>query len=240
MSRPKMLDLFCCEGGASEGYHRAGYDVYGVDRDKRGAYRFAFHHGDALAVLVILISGGSVRFTNPDGTTEDLKLSDFAAAHASPPCQRFSTITPDSAREDHPDLIVPVRWLFRMLTIPWVIENVEGAKHELDHPTKLCGSSFGLLVRRHRYFESNVWLVSLPCEHARQGRPIGVYGDHPQDDEEYRQPDGTRRGNKAKSLEQAQEAMGMPWATWRGVTEAIPPAFTEFIGLQLIEAEVAA
>lgn len=236
MTRPKLLDLFCCEGGASEGYYRAGFDVYGVDRDKRSAYRFAFHHGDALAVLVILLSGGSVRFTRPDGTTEDLYLADFAAVHASPPCQKFSTITPESARDDHPDLIVPIRWLFKMLTIAWVIENVEGARTELDHAMKLCGSSFGLRVRRHRYFESNVWLTSIPCEHAAQGRPVGVYGDHPQDDEDYRRPDG----NKAKTLAEAQEAMGMPWATWRGVTEAIPPAYTEFIGAQLIEALEAA
>lgn len=241
MSRPKLLDLFCCQGGSSEGYRRAGFDVYGVDKDPQPRYPFAFHQGDALVVVRRLLLGEAVPFTHRDGTVEWLTLSDFAAVHASPPCQAHSTITPDPSI--HEDLIPPTRGLLAWIAlnqgrrgriVPWVMENVEGAKGALVHPMRLCGSSFGLRVRRHRLFESNVWLTSIPCDHASQGRPIGVYGDHPQDDSEYRRPDGTRRGAKARTEEEALEAMGMPWSDWYGATQAIPPAYTEFIGAQLL------
>jgi DNA (cytosine-5)-methyltransferase 1 len=235
MTAPRLLDLFCCEGGAAVGYARAGWDVYGVDIDERDAYPFPFHKASAIVVMSLLLAGEGIEFRSVDGNTELLTLSDFSAVHASPPCQVFSTITPDSARKNHLNLIPVIRELLILSGLPYVIENVEGAKSALLSPMKLCGSSFGLRVRRHRYFESNVWLVSLPCEHARQGRPVGVYGDHPQDDSEYRRPDGTLRGNKAVSLADAQDAMGMPWATWRGCTEAIPPAYTEFLGHQLAD-----
>jgi DNA (cytosine-5)-methyltransferase 1 len=105
----------------------------------------------------------------------------------------------------------------------------------MDHAVRLCGSSFGLRVRRHRYFETNldhVW--SLHCRHAEQGRPIGVYGDHPQNDAEYRRPDGTRRGDKARTVDEARDVMRMPWASWHGTTQAVPPPYTEFLGRQII------
>ena len=99
----------------------------------------------------------------------------------------------------------------------------------------MCGSAFDLPVRRHRFFESNVWLYPTECFHASQGRPIGVYGDHPQDDEHYRRPDGTRRGNKAKTIDEARSALGIDWMTeWDDLTDAIPPAYTEYLGKQLL------
>lgn len=231
MSRPKLLDCFCCEGGAAMGYSRAGFDVYGVDIDSQPRYPFAFARDDALDVLRALIRGRGVDFNSRGSGRETLALTDFSAVHASPPCQAHSTITPDKSK--HVDLIPPTRALLQKLTVPWVMENVEGAKTALIHPMRLCGSSFGLRVRRHRYFESNTWLTSMPCRHAEQGEPVGVYGDHA--DGVTRRPNGTSRGVKAQTVAEAQEAMGMPWASWHGATQAIPPAYTEWIGAQLLD-----
>lgn len=213
--RPTLLDLFCCEGGAAMGYHRAGFRVVGVDKLDQPNYPFEFHQADA------------IEYVREHGHK-------FDVIHASPPCQAHSTITPDKSK--HVDLIPATRAALLDVGRPYVIENVEGAKRALLDPVRLCGSSFGLGVRRHRYFESSVHLWSMSCMHETQGRPIGVYGgDHPQNQGEYRRPDGTRRGDKATTLDSAREAMGMPWASWHGTTQAIPPAMTEFIGHQLIE-----
>lgn len=233
MNRPKLLDLFCCEGGASTGYDRSGFDVYGADREPQPNYPFPIYIGDAIDALDRLIAGEALPFTHPSGEVEWLTLADFAALGASPPCQAHSTITPDKSK--HIDLIPPTRERLHATGLPFIMENVEGARRTMDHAVKLCGSSFGLRVRRHRYFETNLGHVwSLPCRHAEQGRPVGVYGDHPQNDREYRRPDGTRRGDKAQTIDDARDAMGMPWASWHGTTQAVPPAYTEFLGAQLL------
>jgi len=207
----RLLDLFCGAGGAAVGYHRAGFDVVGVDVNPQPRYPFAFHRADAMT----------------------FPLDGFDAIHASPPCQGYSTITPDKSR--HARLIEPVRTRLLATGLLYVIENVEGARGHLRHPIRLCGSSFGLRVRRHRYFESNVPMLSMPCDHGRR-RPIGVYGDHPENVHDYRRPNGTRRGAKALTVDHAREVMGMPWATWLELTQAIPPVYTEFIGEQLMAA----
>lgn len=231
MTRPRILDLFCCQGGAGMGYHRAGFDVVGVDIDPQPNYPFTFHQADALHVLRDLLLS-DILGTPAHIAGEEYVLMDFDAIHASPPCQAYSTITPDKSK--HPELIEPVRELLIETGLPYVIENVDGAKKHLVDPVMLCGSSFGLRVRRHRWFESNVPILSMPCQHAVQGQPVGVYGDHP-DKRPVLRPDGTSRGVKATSLDDARDAMGMPWADWSGCAEAIPPAFTEHIGVQLIE-----
>lgn len=210
---PRMLDLFCCEGGASTGYARAGFRLYGADHVPQDAYPFPIYIGDALDALDRLIAGEALPFTHPDGDVEWLTLDDFAALGASPPCQAHSTITPDKSK--HVDLIPPTRERLHATGLPFIMENVEGARRSMEHAVKLCGSSFGLRVRRHRYFETNldhVW--SLPCRHAEQGRPIGVYGDHPQDDTEYRRPDGTRRGDKAKTVDEREEVFSYTVNRW--------------------------
>jgi DNA (cytosine-5)-methyltransferase 1 len=230
--RPWLIDFYCCEGGASVGYHRAGWRVVGVDKEDQPNYPFPFHRGDALDVMRRLIDGEAIDFSTRSGEVIWLTLWDIVAAAASPPCQAHSTITPDKSK--HVDLIPNTRELLIETRVPYIIENVEGAKRALENPVRLCGSSFGLRVRRHRMFESNVYLTSIPCAHGQQGRPTGVYGDHPQDDSEYRRPDGTRRGAKATSIDDARDAMGMPWASWHGTTQAIPPAYTEFLGRQLL------
>lgn len=218
--KPRLLDLFCGAGGCSVGYDRAGFDVTGWDLTPHPDYPFPMVIGDAMSALRC----PSI-------------LDAFDVVAASPPCPRFSTITPDSARENHPDFLTPTCAALKAWGGVYIVENVEGAARHMDHPVKVCGSAFGLRVRRHRYFETNAeWITPTECFHAQQGRPIGVYGDHPQDDEEYRRPDGTRRGNKAKTIEQAREALGIDWMTdWDDLTDAIPPLFTEYLGRQLLE-----
>lgn len=211
----KLLDAFCCEGGSTAGYQAAGFHVTGIDLDPRPAYP-----GDAF------IQGDAIEYIRAHG-------HEYDAIHASPPCQRYSAATPHHRRDEWPDLIAPTRQALNEVGKPWVLENVEGARRHLDHAIRLCGSSFGLRVRRHRWFESDVLLMPLPCEHAAQGAPIGVYGQHGDLNGGVGRPGGTSRGVKARDLDEARTAMGMPWATWRGCVEAIPPAYTEWIGTQL-------
>lgn len=224
----RILDLFCGEGGAAAGYHRAGFTVIGVDINPQPLYPYDFQQGDAISILRDLLLSDILGTPVMLAGTEYV-LGDFDAIHASPPCQAHSTITPDKSK--HVDLIPDTRGLLVESGLPYVIENVEGAKQALRAPMRLCGSSFGLRVRRHRYFESNIHLWSLPCAHG-QGETVGVYGDH-WDSREFLRPDGRRRGVKARSLAEAREVMGMPWASWHGCTQAIPPAYTEWIGRQL-------
>lgn len=212
----RLLDLFCCAGGASTGYYRAGFDVVGVDISPQPHYPFEFHQADALVVL--------------RGET-DIDLDEFDAIHASPPCQGYSTITGD-ARGRWPRLIPKVRSLLKRTGKPWVIENVAGARSVMPDAIALTGGSFGLQVRRLRLFESNIPMLAVPPVHQEQ--VIGVYGQHP-DGREYLRPDGTGRGVKAHSLGEARYAMGIDWMDWDELTEAIPPAYTEFIGRQLVD-----
>lgn len=206
MRKPRLLDLFCGAGGAAVGYHRAGFQVVGVDNRPQPNYPFEFHQDDAL--------------TYP--------LEGFDAHHASPPCQGYSTMTAN--QKAHPRLIAHIR--DRISHLPHVIENVEGAKPYMKSPIMLCGSSFGLNVRRHRLFETNAFILAPPCTHTTT--PIGIYGAHFDRTGGWVRPNGTGRGIKADSLEAAQTAMGIDWMTWPELVEAIPPAYTQFIGEQLL------
>ena len=203
MTRPLLLDLFCGAGGAAVGYHRAGFDVVGIDIAPQPHYPFEFHQGDAM--------------TWP--------LDGFDAVHASPPCQAYSVATPRPG--DHPDLYAATRERLAVSGVPWVIENVIGAP--VGWATVLCGSMFGLRVRRHRTFESSVVLLGPSCDHFTQGTPLGVYGHSGGG----RYPGHS--GTKA-SAHQFADLMGMPWATPREIVQAIPPAYTEHVGAQLLEA----
>lgn len=234
--RPKLLDLFCGQGGASAGYATAGFDVYGVDLEPQPNYPYPFAEGDAHDILDWLHAGFGITFTLPDGDTEILFSRDFHAIHASPPCQAHSTITPDPSK--HADLIPGTRERLQKMGQPWVIENVEGARKKLVDPFRLCGSSFGLKVRRHRYFESSAQLTGRACSHATQGQPVGVYGQHGDKRGAVPRPNGGSRGVKARDIAEARQVMGMPWADWYGCAQAIPPAYAEHIGKQLLEAQL--
>ena len=204
--RPKLLDLFSGAGGAGMGYHRAGFDVTGVDLHPQPEYPFAFLQAD---VMTISFAG-------------------FDAVHASPPCQAYSRIREvfKTAKRDHPELIEPIREKLIASGLPYVIENVVGSP--LISPLVLCGSSFGLRVRRHRLFESNLFMLGPSCSHGIE-RSIAVYGDHPQTP-----GDKSYNINRARTLAEGRAAMGIDWMTWRSLTQAIPPAYTEHIGRQLL------
>ncbi len=227
MSRPVLLDLFCGAGGAAMGYHRAGFDVVGVDIKPQPHYPFEFHQADALT----------------------FPLGGFDAIHASPPCQPFTRgqALRRGKASNKPDLVAATRqrlgaWaeVREQLSgtyTPWVIENVPGAP--LRYPATLCGSMFGLAVRRHRLFESSefIW-PPRPCRHREQGRPIGVY--HAMNDQVKGVDHSTGKvvygGRTAATVEEAGAAMGIDWMTWEEMREAIPPAYTEWIGTQLLRA----
>lgn len=231
----RLLDLFCGGGGCSAGYARAGWEVTGVDR--------VFHecYPDPTHSLVPPPADIACTFIQADAmdVVADLGfLSGFDAVAASPPCPGYSTITPGVARGDHPQLIAPLVEALRAWGGPYVIENVEGAAWAMPGAVRLCGSSFGLRVRRHRLFLSNLPLTAPACDHARQGEPIGVYGHHPETGGgRFPRPvQGTSRGVRAASTAEAQAAMGIDWMGWDDLTDAIPPAYTQHLGEQVLRA----
>ncbi|MBA7642080.1 hypothetical protein ES703_49766 [subsurface metagenome] len=203
--KPRLLDLFCGAGGAAMGYHRAGFEVIGVDNKPQPHYPFEFHQEDAL----------------------EFPLEGYAAYHASPPCQRFSQATPEGSRESHPDLIAATRERLAATAKPYVIENVRRAP--LKATLMLCGTMFGLNVIRHRYFEMRPDGPFAPfsCNHikkaCRQGRA-------PKEGE-YHVVGGNFSGVKL-----AREAMGIDWMVRDELSQAIPPAYTEYIGKYLMRA----
>ena len=225
MTRPRLLDFFCCQGGAGTGYHRAGFEVFGVDIDPQPRYPFWFHQGDALDVLRRLLAGEAIDFHHPDGRVAWMRLRDFFAGHASPPCQLYSK-THRINRSDFPDLIGPTRELLEQTGLPYVIENVMDAEPELNDPVMLCGEMFGLETYRHRLFETN-WGMTAP-EHPEHVAKTTKMGRTPVPGE-YMHVVGNFSG-----VDRGRQVMGMPWANRDGLREAIPPAYSEYVGRQLI------
>ena len=205
MSKPRLLDLFCGGGGAAMGYSRAGFEVVGVDLHPQPHYPFEFHQADALT----------------------FPLEGFDAIHASPPCQRYSSMSAGipGLAETYPDLIAPVRDRMRS-PVPYVIENVSGARSLLRWPTMLCGAMFDLDLYRHRYFETS-WVMPLPMHpgHGIKGNSAG------------RWTEGTiiSVAGHNTAVAECRRAMAIDWMTGDELSEAIPPAYTEFIGKQLLE-----
>lgn len=219
----RLLDLFCGAGGAGMGYHRAGFEVVGVDLNPQPRYPFEFIQEDAIGVLTDLVAGGPSRFN---------------AIHASPPCQAFTAYRRTGIVGEYPDLIESTRDLLNGTGLPWVMENVEGAP--LESPVKLCGTMFDppMEIQRHRLFEAN-WDLEppmWPCRHKLNG-PDRYPGGRsvPRT--------GVSTGLVRRTVEigswdiplaKQQEAMGgVDWMTLPELSESIPPAYTEFIGHQL-------
>ena len=229
MSRPRLLDLFCGAGGAGAGYARAGFEVVGVDIKPQPNYPFQFVQGDALEVLA--------------GVGEWFRgwVETFDVIHASPPCQThvkgLAAVNARLGRQmRHRDLIAPVRDALIASGKPYVIENVPGAP--LIDPVRLCGTSFGLPLRRHRLFESSVPLLVPLCAHGAFTEPMFWTSWR---------PNGERRrattvqvyGNGGEAGEW-RAAMQIEWMTNPELKEAIPPAYTELIGAQLLASMKAA
>lgn len=205
--RYRLLDLCCGAGGAASGYRRAYFDVVGVDINPQPHYPGTFVQADAL--------------TYP--------LDGFDAVHASPPCQRWSVATSmhPGLFESYPDLITPLRERFIAAGIPYVIENVPGAP--LVDPVLMCGSmfrlrAFGGWLRRHRYFECSFPVFPLQCSHPIHLDCIGVYGGG-----------GAAGRHRMGTMAEKREAMQIDWMNRDEINQAIPPAYTEYIGHQLRE-----
>ena len=209
------------------GYHRAGFEVVGVDIKPQPHYPFEFHQADALDVLRMGGRGLDSEVQYPWATMR------FDAIHASPPCQAYSALR-HRTRGRYPDLLAPTREGLRRTGLPYVIENVPGAP--FDGAVFLCGTTFELSavastgerrwLQRHRGFESNQLLFGAgDCAHA--GKLIGgIYGDGGGGQQ--------TRGWRFETAAQMREALGTPWMTRLEMSQAIPPAYTEWVGRQLM------
>lgn len=219
--KPRLLDLFCGAGGASQGYADAGFEVIGVDINPQPNYPFEFHQLDAVELLEWMAAIGPY-------------WEGCDAIHASPPCQAFTAYRRTGLVGDYPDLIDQVRHLLVLLELPWVMENVEGAP--LHDPVLICGSMFDppMDIRRHRLFEANWDLPAptWPCRHKLAG-PDRFPGGRS------KQRTGSSSGKVRATieigawdipLERQRVAMGIDWMTLEELSESIPPAYTEHIG----------
>jgi DNA (cytosine-5)-methyltransferase 1 len=206
----RALDLYCGAGGASVGLHLAGFELVGVDIKPQPSYPFKFIQADAL----------------------EIDLNGFDFIWASPPCQAFTAY---KRRTNHvkpcSNLIPKTRIRLKAANTPYVIENIPGARAELINPIQLCGSSFELDIRRHRLFECSFPVEAPPCNHSWQTP---------------RFPPATNRKNLRSTVEVGvwriplkiqQKAMGIDWMVRKELSQAIPPAYAEFLGRQFIESD---
>ena len=212
--KPKLLDLFCGAGGAAAGYHRAGFDVTGVDIVDQPRYPFRFIKSCALS----------------------FPLDGFDVVHASPPCQLFSAASRvHRARgKEYPDCLTPIRFRLQSQSRPWVIENVVGAP--LEPPCIiLCGLMFSLPVFRHRVFQPSFPILTPPHP-SHHGHKVGVDMFSVAGGAGRWKSWGVVKRNVTKgTAAQWRAAMGIDWMTRYELSQAIPPVYTEFIGKKLME-----
>lgn len=206
MRKLRALDLFSGAGGASMGIHRAGFDVTGIDIKPQKRYPFRFIQGDALEA--------------------DLNGYDFV--WASPPCQRYTRAQNASKNaEAHPDLVAPMREKLEAWGGLWIMENVVGAP--LINPATVCGLALGLQVKRHRLFESNVLLLTPSCPSHDQDYYV-IFGH------EVRNRRHGQTADRKNKIAEGRKAMGISWMSRAELSEAIPPAYSEFLCRQIMSA----
>lgn len=223
-----ILDAFCGEGGAGMGYHRAGWEVFGVDKVASRLRRYPFPSQQGDAIQFILERG-----------------REFDAIHASPTCTGYSrgTVAIQGREHRYDRLIAATRAALRSVGKPYIIENVEGAAPELRDPILLCGRQFGLtatdtdgtelVLDRHRLLESSEFLLAPAHEpHSARLRVAGSYGGARRDKDEAKH---IRRGGYVPSADVQRQLIGVPWMTETGCKLSIPPVYTEYIGVQLAE-----
>lgn len=211
--RPRLLDLFCGAGGAAMGYHKSGFEIVGIDIEPQPNYPFAFIQLDALSINRSF-------------------FHQFHAIHASPPCQIHSRLYASSGRNNkHMDLVPPTRDLLISSNLPWVMENVLSSG--LIRAVMLCGTMFNLKIdraeiRRHRLFETSFDLFLAPkCDHRLP--TMSVTGSTPQRQIRF------NAVRETYTVDEARQAMGIHWMTMRELSQAIPPAYTEWIGRHLLK-----
>lgn len=222
--RPRIADLFCGAGGAGVGLHRAGFEVVGFDIDPQPRYPFEFHQLDALTV----------------------DLSGFHAVWASPPCQAYSALRclPWLKDNIYWDSVPPTRDYLASSGKPWVMENVMRAP--MPDSVYLCGQMFGLPTFRHRRFECSPDVMLLQPGHEKHREVIG-HGRMVND-----RMKGTLNAGSAKGAwgtkqpivtvaggqflkRDGERALGIDWMLTAELAQAIPPAYSQFLGEQLIK-----
>jgi DNA (cytosine-5)-methyltransferase 1 len=206
--RLRLLDLFCGAGGCAVGYHRAGFEVVGVDIVPQPRYPFEFHQGDWWDFLMA-------------------HGKEFDVIHASPPCQAYSRLNFVHKRE-YPRLIEPLRNILGQIGKPYIIENSPDAP--LLNPLVLCGTMFGLLTLRHRAFESSpeVWWPPAPCAHWGKSTPKGKIST-------FANGDFITVTGSNYHVAEARQAMDINWMVGKELSQAIPPAYTEYIGKKMLQ-----
>lgn len=209
--RFRALDLFCCAGGAATGLHRAGFEVVGVDIKDQPNFPFQFHKADAM----------------------DFPLDEFDFVWASPPCQKFCALATREDLSHYPDLIDPIRQRLMASGLPFVIENVPGAPVRRD--LVLCGAMFGLRSYRHRHFE-----CSFPIAQPHHPKHVVRVNRRGENRREHWARGGFLTITGDVGVYCGPEAMGIDWMTGNEMSEAIPPAYAEYIGRAAIEAIVSA
>ncbi len=216
MKKPLLYDVFCGAGGCTKGYQRAGFYVVGIDKDPQPRYPGDdFIQMDALEFL--------------DHLRYERWYPEPALISTSPPCQVYS-VTKYLSNGNHPDLVGPVRDLLHAIGLPYVIENVPGAP--LVNPITLCGTMFDLQVIRHRLFETEpvIWWPPRPCQHVGKCAPSFGKGAYDKSGYAYISVIG-----KGFPPSQGGPAMAIDWMIGKELSQAIPPAYTEWLGTQILE-----
>jgi len=245
--RPVLIDLCSCAGGIARGYARAGFDVVCVDTKPQPNNPYPLCVDDALDVMFRLLDGQLVDFARRDGSTLRIGAGDIDAAHASVPCQAYSTTAKLAGNEGDPRLIEPMRELLEEFGAPWAMENVPRAPLRRD--LILCGSHFGLAavdrfgldveLRRHRVFESNVDLGAppMPCRHGWHGRTASIFGSG--GGWGFARASGeNRRGGYKPDRDTSARLLGLDGEglTMHELSESVPPVYGEYVGARLMAA----